>query len=87
MTTNFILTVVDWLASALQLLIVARILLSWFQTAPTNPVVRFIYETADPLLKPAQRIIPPMAGLDFSPLLTLVVIQVLQNVLHSALTK
>jgi YggT family protein len=36
-------------------------------------------EVTDPLLLPFQKILPPMAGLDFSPILALVVIQILQS--------
>ncbi len=85
MTNQTILTFIDFLAYALQTLILIRVIISWVAPTSTNPAVRFVQEATDPILKPLQRILPSMAGIDFSPILAFVGIQVLQNVLRSAL--
>ncbi len=79
MDRDLLLTFIDFLALALQLLIVVRVIMSWVRPEPTGPLGRFLFDVTDPLLKPFQKILPPLAGLDFSPILALVVIQILQS--------
>lgn len=56
-------------------LIVARALLSWVNPDPYNPVVRFLCRVTDPLLFRIRRTVPmPGSGLDFSPVIALVMI-------------
>ncbi|MDH4229875.1 MAG: YggT family protein [Nitrospirota bacterium] len=56
----------------------ARVLLSWVNPDPYNPIVQFLRRATDPVLRQAQRILPPMGGMDFSPLLVLLGIKFLQ---------
>lgn len=79
MDSDLLLTFIDFLAIALQLLIVIRVIMSWVRPQPTGSAGRFLLEVTDPLLRPFQKILPPLAGLDFSPILALIVIQVLQS--------
>jgi YggT family protein len=69
------------LARVLNLAILARILLSWIQVNPDNPIIRFIHEITEPILGPIRRILPSMGGLDISPMLALILIQILERVL------
>ena len=59
----------------LSFLILARVILSWVRVSPWHPtwgpVVRFIYQVTDPIMEPVRRIMPPMGGLDFSPIIVL----------------
>lgn len=56
-----------------------RIILSWIAPAGAgrNPVVGLVYSVSEPLMRPARRVIPLMAGLDLSPLLVIVVLYIL----------
>lgn len=85
MNSAFLLDFINLLAFALQLLIIARVLMSWVHPNPTGPIGRFLVEVTDPVMRPLQKILPPMAGLDFSPILALIIIQVLQNIAASYL--
>jgi len=68
------------------LLILIRVLLSWVNVSPYNPLVRILYSLTDPLLKPLQRIIPPVGGaLDISPVAALFLLYIVQRVLISLL--
>ena len=49
-------------------LIIVRILLSFFPGNTRHPIVPLIYQLTDPLLRPLQRILPSLGGLDFSPM-------------------
>lgn len=68
-------TILDWLLTAVNWLIIIRALLSWVNPDPYNPVVQFLYKTTEPMLAPFRRIVPAYAtGIDFSPVFALVFI-------------
>lgn len=48
--------------------VIARAIISWFNVDPYNPIVRFLHKITDPVLYRIQSILPPMGGLDLSPL-------------------
>jgi YggT family protein len=74
-------SIIFTLFQILNLLILARVLMSWFRPDPGNPIVRALYEITDPILVPFQRLIPPMGGIDFSPIVALLVLSLLQRLL------
>ena len=64
----------------------ARIILSWFPISPGSalaPVFSFLYTVTEPVLGPIRRLMPPMSmggmGFDLSPLIVIIVFQVLQS--------
>jgi len=63
----------------------ARVLLSWFPMNPENPIVVILNEVTDPILRPLRRIVPPLGMLDLTPIVALVLLQVIQNLLVNAL--
>ena len=66
------------LLGALWLLIVARVIVSWL--APSGGgVVAFIYQATEPILSPIRRVVPPSGGLDWAPLIAMVVLVVLER--------
>ncbi len=54
--------------------IIARILLSWFQSYPSNQISLFIYKITDPILSVFKRFIPPIGMIDLSPLVAFFVL-------------
>jgi YggT family protein len=61
-------------------LIFARVLLSWFPGIPPwHPLVRALAAVTDPVLLPFRRIVPTIGGLDFSPIVAIIALQVLGN--------
>jgi YggT family protein len=50
-------------------------LLSWFGDRGGNPMGSALAEVVEPVLRPVRRILPPVAGLDLSPLLVMLVCQ------------
>lgn len=53
---------------ALLIVILIRVALSWISPYPTNDFSRVIYRITDPILLPIRRRMPPVSGLDLSPL-------------------
>jgi YggT family protein len=64
------------------LVILARVLLSWFPGAsPRHPVVHAIYVVTEPVLDPVRRVLPPMGTVDLSPLVVFFGIYILRSIL------
>lgn len=51
-----------------------RVIFSWISPYPTNPVYRFTYQVTEPVLGPVRRVLPPMSGIDLSPLIVTLVV-------------
>jgi YggT family protein len=62
-------------------LIFIRIVLSWVRVNPYHPVVKFIYETTEPVLGLFRRLVPAFGMIDFSPIFALLAVQLLGNVI------
>ncbi|HWF57092.1 MAG TPA: YggT family protein [Candidatus Dormibacteraeota bacterium] len=71
--------------SILELLVFARVMLSWLPISPWNPIARWLRRIVDPILRPFRRVLPSFGGIDFSPLLCLAVLYVLQSVVNTLL--
>jgi YggT family protein len=63
------------------LVVLAAVVLSWVGLDPRNPVMTFVQALTDPILIPIRRALPPMGGLDFSPMVLLIALQVLRGLL------
>ncbi len=58
--------------------ILIQVILSWFGTGGYNPVASLLYSLTEPILAPCRRLLPPISGLDLSPILALVGIQLIK---------
>ncbi|MDD3235534.1 MAG: YggT family protein [Candidatus Cloacimonetes bacterium] len=63
-------------------LIFARVLMSWIIRDPGNPIYHFLYELTEPVLAPIRRIMPSM-GLDLSPIIAYMVLNLLARLIAS----
>lgn len=64
------------------LLIIIRAVLSFFpQMDRGHPLVRTLDQVVEPVLRPFQRLLPPMGGLDFSPILAILTLQIVGGIL------
>ena len=63
------------------LIIVAAIVVSWINVPRDHPAVRLLHRLTEPVLAPVRKILPPMGGMDFSPLVVLIGLQVLAGLL------
>jgi YggT family protein len=55
--------------------IIAQAVMSW--VSPYHPAAPFFNALSDPLLKPVRRVIPPIGGVDISPVFVLIFLQLL----------
>ena len=58
-----------------------QVILSWVNPGTYNPVVSLLYSITEPVLRPCRRLIPPMSGMDLSPLVALIAIQLAKMLL------
>ncbi len=73
---------IDFLLSAYMWVVIGRAVISWVNADPFNPVVRFLYDITEPLLSRIRQWIPiSMGGIDFSPMILILVIMFLQSFL------
>ena len=75
-----LLTIALWV---LVIAILIRVVYSWMSPQASNPVARFAFQVTEPVLGPVRRLLPPVSGLDLSPLVVTVVCYFLINVLGS----
>jgi YggT family protein len=62
--------------------IIARALLSWVNPDPHNPIVKFLYRVTEPVLRPVrERLGAYQIGLDFSPMIVILVLYFLKEFL------
>jgi YggT family protein len=68
-------TPLQTLLNVYSLIVLVRVITSWIQLPPDNPVVYYTRMLTEPLLEPIRKILPPTAGLDFSPLILLLLLR------------
>lgn len=56
--------------------IIIQVILSWVAPGTYNPGTTLLYDLTEPILRPARNLLPPIGGLDLSPLIALVGLQV-----------
>ncbi len=57
--------------------VIMQAILTWVHPDPRHPMVSLLYQLTAPILRPARHLIPPMSGIDLSPLLVLIGLQLL----------
>jgi|GEM_PF-1617172 len=83
-TRDFIVTAFDFLSSAIFVLIFIRIILSWIPSA-RNALTQFVWDVTEPLLKPFRVLNPKGSPLDLSPIVVIILLEILRNVVHQVL--
>ncbi len=61
------------------LIVLVAVVVSWMQLPPSNPIASFVSAMTEPLLDPIRRALPPMGGLDFSPMVLLIGLRMIRG--------
>lgn len=61
------------------LIVLVAVVVSWMQLPPSNPIANFVYAMTEPALDPIRRALPPMGGLDFSPMVLLIGLRMIRS--------
>ncbi len=78
MLTYQLIGIINIAFRVLVYLIIARCILSFVRHDPYQPIIRFIYDVTEPVMKPFRRIIPSAGGLDFSPFIAVLAVEVIR---------
>ncbi len=66
-------------------IIIVQVIISWVNPNAYNPITTIMYQISEPILKPIRHFIPSSGGLDFSPLVALIIINLLMILIISPL--
>ena len=58
-------------------LIIARVIVSWIGSQSRHPLIPLIYQLTEPVLRPFSKLVPPISGVDLSPLFALIALRFL----------
>ena len=78
---TFIQVFISLFVTALFIVVLGRVLLSWINPRFEGAVARFIYDTTEPLLSPIRRVLPSTGMLDLAPMILIMVLLILMRVL------
>jgi YggT family protein len=78
----WILSLINWIIELITILVIMQVILSYFMS-PFHPVRQFIDRIVEPMLRPIRRLLPQTGMIDFSPLVLIILLQVLNGVLRS----
>jgi YggT family protein len=77
---------IDLIFTLFTFAIIAYALLSWFPIDRyNNPVARVLDQIVAPILEPLRRVVPPVGMMDISPIVALIILQILQAVIDTLL--
>ena len=79
--------ILSLLFTVLTLAVIARALLSWFDPMMRYPISQVIVDLTEPIIGPIRRVVPPIGrGIDLSPMIAVLLLQVVQRVVISSLS-
>ncbi len=69
-----LVTFLQMLSTLLWILILVRVIISWTNPRGGGGLVAFVYQVTEPILAPIRRVIPPTSGIDWSPLIAMLIL-------------
>jgi YggT family protein len=77
---SYLIQLIHLIARILIFIVIIQAILSFFMS-PFHPIRRTLDRIVDPFLAPIRRIVPPLGNIDFSPLVLVILVQVLDSLL------
>lgn len=81
----FVANFLNLLLTLLSFAIIARALVSWLPIDRYNPIIRVLDQITEPILAPLRRVVPPLGMMDITPIVALILLQILQAVINNIL--
>jgi len=81
-----LVTIVGYIFNALTLLVIARALYSWIDPGMRSSIGKILVDITEPLIGPVRRLMPAMGGMDFSPIVVILLLQFVERIILQALT-
>jgi len=83
---GIVINIIDLIAKALSLLVIIHVILSYF-VSPYHQIRIALAKIVEPMLAPIRRLIPAVQGIDFSPFILILVIQIAEVILVNILRR
>ncbi|MFL7867844.1 MAG: YggT family protein [Anaerolineales bacterium] len=80
MVISILARLINIISQLLIILVIVKVVLSYFMD-PYHPLRRTLDNLVEPLLAPIRRVVPLIGMLDFSPLILIILVQILSSVL------
>lgn len=71
--------------NVLKILLIVRVVMSWLRVGYGHPIANFIFEITEPILAPIRSLMPKNMMLDFSPLIAIILLELLGRALINLL--
>ncbi len=78
--TAVLVNFIQLLAMFLWLMLIIRVVLSWTNPRGGGQLTAFVYQMTEPFLAPIRRLLPPTSGIDWSPLIAMLVLGMIVRV-------
>ncbi len=82
--------IINYILWVITMAIFARVILSWFMIRPTGGFVvslyQLLFQITEPILAPLRRIIPTIGMFDITPIVAIILLQIIGQVLIQALS-
>lgn len=75
-----IIRIVQTIFEILSLVVLVDVILSYFMS-PFHPIRVFLDRIVGPMLNPIRRVVPPLMNIDFSPVILLILLQIIESIL------
>jgi len=82
--TDILVMIIQAIRQLIFILVVLKVILSYFMD-PFHPFRKAVDSWIRPMLKPIQQVVPNFGGFDFSPMILIIVVEVLASILLSVL--
>jgi YggT family protein len=79
---NILFRLINLVFTLYSLAFILRALLPWFRISYYHPVMRFLVQITEPLLGPLRRYIRPVGGIDFTPMVALLLLWFVEQLLQ-----
>lgn len=80
----FIFNILSLFLTIMMYAIIARALISWFDRGMRSPISQVLIQITEPIIAPIRRVLPTAGMIDFSPMVAILLIFVLQRMLATA---
>ncbi len=80
-----IINIVNTAFHVLISLVIIRVLLSWVRHDPYQPIIKFVYDITEPVMRPFYKLVPVVGGIDFSPIIVIFVLTIVQRLVTQIL--
>ena len=78
---SYLVSLISLVVTLITIVLILNALISFTPLEPWHPVRRVLSQLAEPIVRPFRNLLPPTAGIDFTPMIALIVVQIVGQIL------